>query len=263
MRRRPRCPAARRGEASLSSARRRIAPRRVRIALSRRADCTSVACGGVEGPPPRRPWLPELPARIDLRRSLSASCRVADGRVLLLGLADEPERAAAATASAARRRPRAAGRRVGGKRQDPPCCARWPRRRRDVVVVPCRSAKAAWDAVADARASAHREPGTRRPDRRPRRTGGVPAAGLRPRAPGAARAGGPRGGASRDPRRRCGAAAERRRRHGSPTCCRGASCCAASSRAEHIAAGGDAAHYAPVDPTGPRPPGRPVRAGRD
>ena len=64
------------------------APRRVRIALSSTADARSVATAG-QGPPPRRPWLPELPARIDLEDLLSIA---ADGDdALLLGLADEPD----------------------------------------------------------------------------------------------------------------------------------------------------------------------------
>ncbi len=64
-------------------------PRRVRIALSSLSD--SQAIGGADsGPRPRRPWLPELPGRIELA-DLTA---VADdsGDTLLIGLVDEPER---------------------------------------------------------------------------------------------------------------------------------------------------------------------------
>jgi S-DNA-T family DNA segregation ATPase FtsK/SpoIIIE len=63
-------------------------PRRVRIALSSPADAAAVAAAD-DGPRPRRPWLPDLPARIDLE-DLSALSRHADD-LLLLGLVDEPE----------------------------------------------------------------------------------------------------------------------------------------------------------------------------
>jgi S-DNA-T family DNA segregation ATPase FtsK/SpoIIIE len=64
------------------------APRRVRIALSSKADCEAIAAAA-DGPRPRRPWLPELPARIDLE-DLAALAGEA-GDTLLLGLVDEPE----------------------------------------------------------------------------------------------------------------------------------------------------------------------------
>ncbi len=63
-------------------------PRRVRIALSSGADARSVAAAA-DGPPPRRPWLPELPARIDLEDLLSIAKDCDDA--LLVGLADEPD----------------------------------------------------------------------------------------------------------------------------------------------------------------------------
>lgn len=64
------------------------APRRVRIALSSPADARAIAAAA-DGPPPRRPWLPELPARIDLEDLLTVAADERD--VLRLGLADEPE----------------------------------------------------------------------------------------------------------------------------------------------------------------------------
>lgn len=64
------------------------APRRLRIALSSQADCDAIA-EAASGPRPRRPWLPELPGRIDLE-DLTAVAGPS-GDTLLLGLADEPE----------------------------------------------------------------------------------------------------------------------------------------------------------------------------
>lgn len=64
------------------------APRRVRIALSSQADCDAIAAS-TDGPRPRRPWLPELPGRIDLEDL--AALATDTGDTLLLGLADEPE----------------------------------------------------------------------------------------------------------------------------------------------------------------------------
>ena len=62
-------------------------PRRVRIALSEPQDVADVVAR-TDGPSPRRPWLPALPARIPLDDLLPAA---ADG-TFVLGLADEPER---------------------------------------------------------------------------------------------------------------------------------------------------------------------------
>lgn len=64
------------------------APRRVRIALSSAADARSIATAA-EGPRPRRPWLPDLPSRIDLPDLLALAS--ADETDLLVGLADEPD----------------------------------------------------------------------------------------------------------------------------------------------------------------------------
>ena len=64
------------------------APRRVRIALSSRADCETIAASA-QGPRPRRPWLPELPTRIDLEDL--AALAGDRGDTLLLGLIDEPD----------------------------------------------------------------------------------------------------------------------------------------------------------------------------
>ncbi|HEX5730278.1 FtsK/SpoIIIE domain-containing protein, partial [Microbacterium sp.] len=64
-------------------------PRRVRIALSSVADRRGIAAAET-GPRPRRPWLPDLPHRIDLA-DLRPLALEADGS-LLLGLADEPDR---------------------------------------------------------------------------------------------------------------------------------------------------------------------------
>lgn len=64
-------------------------PRRVRIALSTRDDAQAIVAGST-GPRPRRPWLPELPTRIALEDLDAPSGGFPD--TLLLGLADEPER---------------------------------------------------------------------------------------------------------------------------------------------------------------------------
>ena len=63
------------------------APRRVRIALSSATDTNTITTS-TAGPRPRRPWLPELPARLDLEHLTTATGESDD---LLLGLADEPE----------------------------------------------------------------------------------------------------------------------------------------------------------------------------
>jgi len=59
-------------------------PRRVRIALSSAQDVERIT-RAAEGPSPRRPWLPALPSHIGLE-----DVRAEDG-MLVLGLADEPE----------------------------------------------------------------------------------------------------------------------------------------------------------------------------
>ncbi|MEZ3159896.1 FtsK/SpoIIIE domain-containing protein [Microbacterium sp. BWT-B31] len=67
------------------------APGPARIALSTAADANEIAACA-RGPRPRRPWLPDLPGRVelaDLRRHVDAPLT---GEVLVLGLADEPER---------------------------------------------------------------------------------------------------------------------------------------------------------------------------
>lgn len=64
------------------------APRRVRIALSAPDDARAVIAAA-DGPSPRRPWLPELPSRIDLVDLVRVPDAPAD--TLLLGLADEPD----------------------------------------------------------------------------------------------------------------------------------------------------------------------------
>nr|WP_243847506.1 FtsK/SpoIIIE domain-containing protein [Microbacterium ulmi] len=61
-------------------------PRRVRIALSTPADVQRIARDHA-GPRPRRPWLPDLPPHVEL-----AQLRAHGGPGLILGLADEPER---------------------------------------------------------------------------------------------------------------------------------------------------------------------------
>ena len=64
------------------------APRRVRIALSAATDSEAIMVS-TAGPRPRRPWLPELPGRIDLEDLTTAAGDT--GEVLLIGLADEPD----------------------------------------------------------------------------------------------------------------------------------------------------------------------------
>ncbi|MFH8250894.1 FtsK/SpoIIIE domain-containing protein [Microbacterium sp. B2969] len=61
-------------------------PRRVRVALSSPGDVLAAAATA-DGHLPRRPWLPDLPRRIDL-----AELPPAEGGGLILGLADEPDR---------------------------------------------------------------------------------------------------------------------------------------------------------------------------
>lgn len=63
-------------------------PRQVRIALSSQTDREAITASAA-GPRPRRPWLPELPTRIDLE-DLAALADEA-GDTLLLGLVDEPD----------------------------------------------------------------------------------------------------------------------------------------------------------------------------
>ncbi len=65
-----------------------VVPRRVRIALSSGVDARTIAAAA-DGPRPRRPWLPDLPSRIDLPDLLALAAE--DEGNLLLGLADEPD----------------------------------------------------------------------------------------------------------------------------------------------------------------------------
>jgi S-DNA-T family DNA segregation ATPase FtsK/SpoIIIE len=62
---------------------------RIRVALSSSADIARVAAAS-KGPRPRRPWLPDLPQELSLAQ-LTAAHDV-DERMLVLGLSDEPER---------------------------------------------------------------------------------------------------------------------------------------------------------------------------
>ncbi|SDH41852.1 FtsK/SpoIIIE domain-containing protein [Microbacterium pygmaeum] len=66
-----------------------VIPRRVRIALSHRDDIERIV-QRAGGPPPRRPWLPELPTRVHLEE-LIPSPTASEAEALVLGLADEPE----------------------------------------------------------------------------------------------------------------------------------------------------------------------------
>ncbi len=63
-------------------------PRRLRVALSSPADITRIIEGS-DGHRPRRPWLPDLPSRIELHELSREGLRPGD---LVLGLADEPDR---------------------------------------------------------------------------------------------------------------------------------------------------------------------------
>ena len=64
------------------------APRRIRVALSAPADVERI-CASPSGPRPRRPWLPDLPERVELDELMPG---VGAPGVLTLGLADEPDR---------------------------------------------------------------------------------------------------------------------------------------------------------------------------
>lgn len=67
-------------------------PRRVQIALSAPADAAAIAESAATEPPPRRPWLPELPATVLLSELPDPPGGRAEPRFLPFGLADEPER---------------------------------------------------------------------------------------------------------------------------------------------------------------------------
>jgi S-DNA-T family DNA segregation ATPase FtsK/SpoIIIE len=70
------------------------APRPARIALASRELVDAVARAAV-GPKPRRPWIPELPNRIELhelRQAGGLDDRKDGGTAIALGVADEPER---------------------------------------------------------------------------------------------------------------------------------------------------------------------------
>ncbi|MCR2810118.1 MULTISPECIES: FtsK/SpoIIIE domain-containing protein [unclassified Microbacterium] len=62
--------------------------RRVRIALSSAADVEAVV-RSTDGPVPRRPWLPELPDRVEVEDLVAAVAHPRE--TLLIGLADEPD----------------------------------------------------------------------------------------------------------------------------------------------------------------------------
>jgi len=64
------------------------APRRVRVALSERADVEAVI-DRADGGAPRRPWLPPLPSHLSLA---DLAALPAEPGLIVLGLADEPER---------------------------------------------------------------------------------------------------------------------------------------------------------------------------
>ncbi|NYE20873.1 FtsK/SpoIIIE domain-containing protein [Microbacterium immunditiarum] len=67
------------------------APQPARIALSSSDDIRRIA-STARGPIPRRPWLPDLPGRIELDDLVRHEDAPKGGGVLLVGLADEPER---------------------------------------------------------------------------------------------------------------------------------------------------------------------------
>lgn len=220
------------------------APRRVRIALSSQSDCDAIAASA-DGPRPRRPWLPELPGRIDLEDL--AGLAGDGGDTLLLGLADEPEH----------QRQRPVGLRIphrgllvigsGGSGKSTALrtlAAQAP----DAIVTVGNGAERSWDAVADL--SERMAPpgslvliddldavGSTLPpeyarellDRLERVVRGAGEAGILVAASAQRLSGGAARIADLLPRRLV---------------------LAASSRAEHIAAGGDPAHYAPGSPAG-------------
>ena len=221
-----------------------VSPRRVRIALSSAEDAAAIVAA-TDGPRPRRPWLPELPGRIDLE-DLQATAGRPD-ETLLLGLADEPDR----------QRQRPVGLRIdqrgllaigsGGSGKTTALRTIAAQAEGEVVWVPA-SGEGGWDAIA---ALADRVPApgsivviddldilgaalpadyarelTERLERLVRGAGEAEIlvlAAVQRLAGGAARL------AELLPRRLV---------------------LAATSRAEHIAAGGDASHYAPGTPPG-------------
>lgn len=66
--------------------------RRVRVALSAPADAAAIAESAAAEPPPRRPWLPELPVSVLLSELPGPPGGLAEPGFLPFGLADEPER---------------------------------------------------------------------------------------------------------------------------------------------------------------------------
>lgn len=219
-------------------------PRRVRIALSTAADAVRVSALA-DGPPPRRIWLPALPARIDLEDLLAIGSD--DPNALLLGLADEPD--------AQRQRP--IGVRLdhrgllvvgaAGSGKTTALHELAAQARGEVLRVPA-DGEGAWDAVLDLSDRAPAPGALVLIDDLDALGSALPADYARElgeRLERIFRAAGDGGFLVVAAARRLGGAAARladllpRRL-----------VLAASSRAEHIAAGGESAHYAPGEPPG-------------
>jgi DNA segregation ATPase FtsK/SpoIIIE, S-DNA-T family len=221
------------------------APRIVRIALSSAEDIGRVASES-SGPPPRRPWLPELPAQVsleDLQRIRTAS--IQDGE-LLLGLADEPEhqRQLPATVHMRDRGLLVIGTAGSGRTTVLRTLAT---QAVDVEVVPS-DGEGGWDAVADLRENPPRPGSVILLDDLDALISCLPhdyAHEITERLEGVIRSAGAAGYLIIASAQRLGGAASRLadllpRRLVLP----------AASRMEYIASGGDAAHYAPGDPPG-------------
>ena len=210
-----------RGLALVRGASRRLA-RDACGSRSRRLRTHDAIAAAADGPPPRRPWLPELPARIDLEDLLSIADDGDDA--LLVGLADEPDAAASAArwASASMGAACSSSASAGSGKTNA-LHALAAQARGEVVWVPT-SGEGAWDAVADL-SDRSPAPGSVVVIDDLDALGGAPARRLCARAPRAAGAARPRRG-----RRteflvaRGGPAADRRASHGWRTCCLAASC---------------------------------------